>query len=90
MSTESYIRGILVCCSSPCFPFVGARLVTCHSAVWLLSLFFSIAPCCPFLSTFLLTISFLYLSSHNSPILAVVFLVFCEYLMICQRHRCEY
>ena len=40
---------------------------------------FSFVPCCwPSLSTFLPPLPFLDLSSHNPPILAVVFLVLCN------------
>ena len=43
---------------------------------------FPIAPSCwPFLSTFLLPLPFLGLSSDNPPVLAVVFLVFCNLLV---------
>ena len=63
--------------------FVGVRPVIRHPAIWLL---FSIAPCCwPFLSTFLPPLPFLDLSSHNPPILAVVFLVFYNLLVSLSR-----
>ena len=65
-----------------CFPVVGVRLVTRHFAVRLFLLFSSIAPgCWPFLSMFLPPLPFLCLSSHNPPILAVVFFIFCNLLV---------
>ena len=63
------------------FPCVGVRLVykIGHSDVRLLLCFVSIGPCCwYFLSTFLPPLPFTDLSSHNPPILAVAFRVFCN------------
>ena len=66
--------------------FIGMNLVSRHSAVRLLS-YFSIAPCYwPFLSTFLPPLSFLDLSSHNSSILAVAFLVLCSLRVPLSQH----
>ena len=70
-------------CSFSRFPFVGARLVICHSDVRLLSLFFHCFMLLAFSLCFSPPSSYLRdLSSDNPPppILAVVFLVFCNFL----------
>ena len=62
-----------ISCSSSGFPFVWVRLVySYHSAVRLYLC--KKNPCCCFLSTFLPPLTFSFLSSHNPPVLAVVFL----------------
>ena len=71
-------------CSYSSFPFVGATKraipVIRHSAVRLILWFLPLLAlyCWRLPSTFLLPPPFLDLSSHNPPILAVVFLVFCS------------
>ena len=65
------------------FPF--CRRGVCHSSLHCTASYviFFIAPCCwLFLSTFLLHLPFSSLPSDNPPILAVVFLVFCN-LHVC-------
>ena len=68
---------LLLSCSSSWFPFVGVRPVIRH----LLSLLFS--PLLPvgFFCTFLPPLPSSDLSSHNLPISAVIFLVFCYILV---------
>ena len=77
------IRTTMWClCSSFRFPFVGVRSVICYSAVLLLSLFFPLLPVVGLCSPFLLhPLPFSDLSSHNPPILPVVFLVFCNLIV---------
>ena len=59
------ISSSLRSCSSSCFPFVGMRLVSCHSAVRLILLFFHYSCCWPILFTFLPPLPFLDLSSNQ-------------------------
>ena len=89
-------RYLLIPCSSSRFPFAVVRLVSCHSDVRLLSLFFSIAPCCwPFLSTFLPPLPFLDLFSYIllsqlwSSSFSITFLFLCYWLVIHNTHGFE-